>query len=174
MWNQEDDIWTYSWYSGSSEYVEYCNNGDPLFVRDPNPGPDGVWGTVDDDYGDLRLRAVSPCIDAGSNALIPSGITVDLAGSPRIVDGDGDSEPNNGMASVDIGAYERQCVANPVGDVSYDCGVEFADYAMLAGKWNQTGCSASNWWCSGADIGHDGVVDMRDMAAMAEHWLEGR
>ena len=29
-------------------------DADPLFVRDPDPGPDGVWGTEDDDYGDLR------------------------------------------------------------------------------------------------------------------------
>src|SRR5690606_13172794 len=28
---------------------------DPRFVRAPSPGPDGVWGTDDDDYGDLRL-----------------------------------------------------------------------------------------------------------------------
>src|SRR5690606_9587759 len=42
-------------------------DADPLFVRDPSPGADGVWGTVDDDYGDLRLRPGSPCIDAGDS-----------------------------------------------------------------------------------------------------------
>ena len=40
---------------------------DPLFVRTPTPGADGLWGTADDDPGDLHLRAGSPCIDAGDN-----------------------------------------------------------------------------------------------------------
>ena len=31
-------------------------NTDPGFQRSPSPGPDGIWGTADDDYGDLRLR----------------------------------------------------------------------------------------------------------------------
>src|SRR5262249_22526261 len=43
-------------------------NSDPLFVRTPSPGTDGHWGTEDDDYGDLRLRATSPAIDHGSDA----------------------------------------------------------------------------------------------------------
>jgi hypothetical protein len=160
-----DALVTYSDIQGGYSGIGN-SNGSPMFARDPNAGPDGVWGTVDDDYGDLRLRAGSLCVDTGNN--IDANSPTDLAGNSRIVDGNGD-----GVAKVDMGAYERQCVANPVGDISYDCGVEFADYAMLAGKWNQTGCSASNWWCSGADIGHDGIVDMRDMAAMAAHWLEG-
>ncbi|MCX5638893.1 MAG: C10 family peptidase, partial [Planctomycetota bacterium] len=40
-------------------------NADPMFVRDPNPGPDGQWDGVNDDFGDLHLRSISPCIDAG-------------------------------------------------------------------------------------------------------------
>ncbi|MGE5248951.1 MAG: hypothetical protein ACM3QS_01955 [Bacteroidota bacterium] len=38
---------------------------DPLFAEPPNPGPDGVWGTVDDDFSGLLLRAGSPAIDKG-------------------------------------------------------------------------------------------------------------
>jgi hypothetical protein len=80
-------------------------DADPLFVRNPSAGADGVWGTADDDYGDLRLRADSPCIDAGSNAAVPAGITTDLAGKPRFVDVPGANDPG---AIVDMGAYERQ------------------------------------------------------------------
>jgi predicted outer membrane repeat protein len=43
----------------------------------------------------LRLLADSPAIDAGSNALIPDGVTTDLAGDSRIFGG-----------TVDMGAYE--------------------------------------------------------------------
>jgi hypothetical protein len=45
----------------------------------------------------------SPCIDTGDNSAFPPGITTDLDGHPRIIDGDG-----NGTATVDMGAYEYQ------------------------------------------------------------------
>jgi len=77
----------------------------PLFVRAPDPGPDGVWGDDDhgvgsgddDDYGDLHLQAASPAIDAGDNTAIPAEVTTDLDGNPRIVNG-----------TVDLGVYEVQ------------------------------------------------------------------
>lgn len=43
----------------------------PLFVRDPSPGHDRVWGTPDDDYGDLHLRSTSPCLVRGMGAYGP-------------------------------------------------------------------------------------------------------
>jgi hypothetical protein len=70
----------------------YTGNGnicqDPLFV--------------DAATGNLRLGDSSPAIEAGDNdapGLV--GITTDLDGSPRIVDGDLD-----GLAVVDMGVYE--------------------------------------------------------------------
>lgn len=85
-------------YSGTGNI-----NADPLFVRNPSPGVDGTWGTADDDYGDLRLRAGSPCIDAGNNAAVQVGVTTDLAGNPRIVDAPGVRDFGE---RVDMGAYE--------------------------------------------------------------------
>jgi uncharacterized repeat protein (TIGR01451 family) len=82
-------------------------NADPLFVREPDPGPDGTWGTPDDDYGDLRLRPGSPAIDAGSNLSVPVSVTTDLAGGPRFLDVAG--QPDTGLGAppiVDMGAYE--------------------------------------------------------------------
>jgi len=38
---------------------------DPLFSAAPNPGPDGAWETVDDDFSGLLLQASSPAIDKG-------------------------------------------------------------------------------------------------------------
>ena len=58
---------------------------------------------VDAANGDYHLKDTSPCIDRGNNSLVPSGVTSDLDGNPRIVDGDSD-----GSAVVDIGAYEYQ------------------------------------------------------------------
>ncbi|RKY18657.1 MAG: hypothetical protein DRP63_01750, partial [Planctomycetota bacterium] len=66
-----------------------CIHQDPQFVNPAN--------------GDYHLQNTSPCIDAGDNSLVPSGVDKDLDGNQRIVDGDSD-----GTATVDIGAYEYQ------------------------------------------------------------------
>jgi hypothetical protein len=82
---------------------------DPLFVRAPDAGPDGTWGTEDDDYGDLRVQAGSPALDYGLTSLLPAD-TWDI-------DGDGDRtevlplDVAGGRRvwgpEVDVGAYER-------------------------------------------------------------------
>ena len=78
---------------------------DPMFVRNPSAGTDGIWGTADDDFGDLRLRFDSPAIDAGDPSFDPDAfepsLTTDQGGNPRILDGD-----DNGSEIVDLGAYE--------------------------------------------------------------------
>ncbi len=61
-----------------------CINTDPKFV---NAGSD-----------DYRLKNDSPCIDYGSNSLVPEDVTTDLAGNTRIEDG----------TYVDQGPYEYQ------------------------------------------------------------------
>jgi predicted outer membrane repeat protein len=60
---------------------------------------------VDAAAGDLRLSTPdSPCVDAGNNGAAGLPAT-DLAGNPRIVDGD-----RNGTTIVDMGAYELQAL----------------------------------------------------------------
>jgi hypothetical protein len=72
-------------YSGTTNI-----SADPLFVD--ADGPDNIVGTLDDN---LRLQSNSPSIDTGNNAAVPTGVTTDLEGKPRI---------QNGI--VDMGAYE--------------------------------------------------------------------
>jgi predicted outer membrane repeat protein len=93
-------------FGGRAPVINYCcvqnwtgtlagtgNIGsNPLFVD--ADGPDNIVGTLDDD---LRLQAVSPCVNAGSNSAVPVDVTTDSDGKPRI---------SNGI--VDVGAYERQ------------------------------------------------------------------
>jgi hypothetical protein len=77
-------------YSGTGNI-----DADPLFV--------------DAASGDLRLRACSPCVDAGNNAAVPPEVTTDLGGEPRFVDDANVGDTGAGTAPiVDIGAYERQ------------------------------------------------------------------
>jgi predicted outer membrane repeat protein len=76
-------------------------------MRTPDSGPDGNWGTVDDDYGDLRLMDTSPAIDAGDNDAVVA-ILSDLPGNPRRADVTGVADTGNGTAPiVDQGAYEN-------------------------------------------------------------------
>lgn len=77
-------------------------DADPGFMSSPSPGPDGIWGSSDDYYGDLRLFGFSPAIDHGDNEpFLPEGVAwyvnSDKDGNPRIL---GDI--------VDMGAYEAQ------------------------------------------------------------------
>ena len=110
IWQANDASSSVSHALISGGYAEGTNiiDADPLFVREPSPGPDGEWGTDDDDYGDLRLQRASPAVDAGDAALLPNDhldldgdgdtdepLPLDLDGSPR-VQGTG----------LDLGAYE--------------------------------------------------------------------
>jgi len=119
--------------SSGSPVVTYCDvqgsyegigniDAKPLFVRDPDPGPDGQWGTPDDDFGDLHLTHGSPCIDAGDNAALPDEVTLDLDGNPRFIDVPCRPDTGNGTPPiVDMGAYEAP------GDVFIDCNDNGAD-----------------------------------------------
>jgi hypothetical protein len=106
-------VWRVQGPAGASSIVAYTlfyNNGidadqstlgggnrfgqNPLFASAPNPGPDGAWKTVDDDFRGLALQAGSPAIDTGYD---PSCPAVDLLGVGR---------PQG--AHCDFGAYEYQ------------------------------------------------------------------
>ena len=76
------------------------NATDPLFVRNPSPGVDGIWNGVNDDYGDLHLQFGSPAIDQGNkNVINPILPATDLDGRQRVW--------NN---AVDLGAYENHAI----------------------------------------------------------------
>lgn len=71
---------------------------------------------------DYRLAMDSPGIDAGADASLPSGATLDLDGEPRIQDGDGDA-----IGRVDLGSYEFPAPRFLRGDCSGDSQLDLSD-----------------------------------------------
>ncbi len=133
-------------------------NLDPMFLRPPNPGPDGYWNGVNDDYGDLRLQAGSPCINAGDPAFVPQAGETDLEGHARVLCG-----------RVDIGAYEFG-----IGD--YDCNqmVDLTDFSQWPECMSGPGATAVSAvpqlseltaGCESFDFDGDADVDLLDLAA---------
>jgi parallel beta-helix repeat protein len=114
---------------------------DPNFTVIPSDGGDG-WGddpatpafdeSTNDDFGNLRLAAGSPCIDAG-NSFITSA--VDLDGNARAVDDPDMSDIGIGPVTyLDMGAYEyNPCVIE--GDFNCDGIVDLDDYCIFAANW---------------------------------------
>ena len=125
-------------------------NVDPLFVNLAT--------------GDLHLQATSPAIDAGSNSLIPAGITVDRDGLTRRFDITTVVDTGVGPAPVvDMGAYEVQGPPPPPpcpADLNNDRIVSGPDLAALL----------SAWGTAGADVNGDGFTDGGDLTEVLSGW----
>ncbi len=104
-------------YPGSIEQI-------PGFVAAPLVSNAGVYTP-----GDVHLLPTSPCIDAGDNTLVPSGVTLDLDLNPRFaevlaVPNTGQSGGAGGASIADMGAFEHPgdappaCYADCDGDAS--------------------------------------------------------
>ena len=59
----------------------------------------------------------------------------------------------------------------PYGDMDDDDDVDLTDFAYFAERWQDSGCSAENDWCGGADINESGDVDKNDLKTVAVNWL---
>jgi len=117
-------------------------DADPLFVRNPAPGPDGQWGTSDDDHGDLRLQPGSPCIDAGNN-------TTD----PNDHDGDGDTSE---LFPIDLDGHVRRLDDPATPDCRYAPGACGTAPIVDMGAYEFTPAIPG-------DFDHDGDVDGHDL-----------
>ncbi|MBL9147845.1 MAG: right-handed parallel beta-helix repeat-containing protein [Phycisphaerae bacterium] len=123
-------------------------NLDPKFADAPN--------------ADYRLSLASPCIDAGNNASVPAGVTVDLDGSARFVDQPGVVDTGAGTAPiVDMGAYELpfQAPACPT-DLDGDGITGASDLGLLLGAWST----------AGADLDGDGTTGASDLGILLGAW----
>ncbi len=127
-------------------------------------GAGGIGNTADNPLfvstpaSDFHLQPDSPCIDAGSNKAVPGDIATDLDGNPRFIDGDDD-----GVADVDMGAYEFQGGVSCPADLDGDGSVGASDLAVLLGNWGPCpDCPA--------DLDGDGAVGPFDLALLLGDW----
>ena len=107
---------------------------DPVFVSAPS--------------GDYHLQATSPCIDGGDNSRVPTALTADFDGRPRIIDGNGDAS-----AVVDMGIYEftsgtdvdapAVTVTSPTGNPTYVTSQAVIDLAGTAS--DNVGITGVTW-----------------------------
>ncbi|MDH4239572.1 MAG: right-handed parallel beta-helix repeat-containing protein [Phycisphaerae bacterium] len=101
--NSEDSIVTITYSDVEGGWPGEGNiDAAPLFVEPGFWDPNGTPTDMNDDFwvdGDYHLLDGSPCIDAGDNTAVPTTVTTDIDGKPRILNG-----------IVDMGAYESQAV----------------------------------------------------------------
>ncbi len=94
----------------------------------PGPGnidADPLFVNADDD---VRLKAGSPCIDAG----VSMGLAEDLDGHQRIVDDPYTVDTGVGFpAVIDMGAYEYGSAPQRPGDLDGDGDIDLDDFAIL-------------------------------------------
>jgi len=165
--------------SGPEVHVAYSNiqggapgvgniDADPLFI---NPA-----------IGNYRLAEDSPCIDAGSNKLVPADFAdinangdfseptpLDFDGSPRFMNTPGAPKTGCGWpAIVDMGPFETLGVPASelnIADLNGDGVVNAQDLALLLGFWGP--CKTD---CCPGDLNGDGVVNAQDLAILLGHW----
>lgn len=97
---------TYSCVRGGAAGVGNMNSN-PQYARTPQPGMDRVWGTADDEYGNVWPKRSSPCIDAGDSTAVRLETSTDISGASRRVDDP--RTPDRGIGPepvVDMGACE--------------------------------------------------------------------
>jgi len=130
IWADDNSLFSLSWSDIQGGYAGQHNiNRNPLFAD--ADGADNITGNIDDD---LHLLAGSPCLDAGSNLLVPADaadldgdgnleerIPIAADGKPRFVDDacsadTGAGDPPNYPAVVDMGAFEYEPPADCDGD----------------------------------------------------------
>jgi predicted outer membrane repeat protein len=172
LWgNLGGEIWNLEYGSCAATYSDvqggYAGTGninaDPLFTN--AIGPDGVWGTLDDD---VRLATGSPCIDAADCTALPADaydldgdgdtaepIPIDIAGLPRLLDDPNTTDTGVGFPCVDMGAHELLIPC--AGDLDGDGDTDQADLGVLLASYNTD---------AGGDLDGDGDTDQADLGTL--------
>lgn len=55
--------------------------------------------------------------------------------------------------------------------ISADCSTGMADFSLFSAHWQEIDCNETNSWCDGADLNHDAIVSVDDLAEFSYYWL---
>jgi len=118
---------------------------------------------------------------AGSEPLTEDGIIFEM--KFKVLPGfGGETNISILVAQLNEGALPVDIVDGSVtiivlfGDVEPDGDVDFHDFLAVARNWNREDCDEDNGWCQGTDFGldgADGVVNFKELSALAQNWLSG-
>ncbi len=115
------------------------------YYGEGNIGSDPMF--IDVDALDFRLNAISPCINAGNNDSIPTGLSTDLLGNNRILED-----------SVDVGCFE--------GGVSTPICLSPSNNAIIKGVFLGTEVEFEGGWAIDVAEPSEGIYKI-------EYWREG-
>ena len=71
-----------------------------------------------------------------------------------------------GCSVLAVMPVQAEC---PSMDITGDCRVDLADFAVVS-RWWLDACDASNSWCMGADLFQSGSVNLDDLVVMVSLW----
>jgi hypothetical protein len=60
----------------------------------------------------------------------------------------------------------------PTGDLNADCIVNNFDYFIWAQNYGRDDCNSANYYCDGADIDQNSVVNLDDCVILIDNWLQ--
>lgn len=119
--------------------------------------------------------------DSVSNSFLKTGVTgsvsFDIPAKAAVVVV---LAPTNGVVTYNFKDGKQQTIIDGVivdyvssmpADFNADNDVDFEDFAILALRWLNT-CNLGNNWCEGADIDHNGNVNLADLCELAQMWLQ--
>ncbi|MBL8764801.1 MAG: hypothetical protein JNM07_11080 [Phycisphaerae bacterium] len=104
----------------------FIEPGDALVLGPNVLTTDPRW--ADAAGSDFTLQPGSPAIDAGDSLALPSGLTLDLAGSPRRADDPDVADTGTGWPPIDIGPLELASASGCPADFNGDTSVDDFDY----------------------------------------------
>jgi hypothetical protein len=153
-------------FVGGDAYARFCAASE-LAVANGNKNANPIF--VVTNGRPYQLGPGSPCIDAGTTLL---GIALDLAGTSRVLDGDGDS-----VAVADMGAYEAPTATGEVLNANIEALSATTGFSPLSVTLRAvvTGSNTNVAWY-GWDLNGDGTLDLAGagLGQIATNYTLGR